>query len=109
MRSFITATLLTLASPAMADGIAEMLMPADPCGPYRPAIVEADTVAQAGLFVINCGRIPPLSAYAVAGYQNRPSTSYWRQPDPLPSPVPLPAAGWMMLAGLGILGVRKWA
>lgn len=98
---------------ARADGIAESLMPADPCwtmaltadGMADFAIIdEADTMAQVELYADNCIPRPVMAAY-VPGHK----TMFWRQPDPLPSPVPLPAAGWMMLAGLGTLGVRKWA
>ena len=104
MRSALAFALL--ASPCHADGLALSLMPADPCGLFAPAIVEADIAAQADLFALNCGRIPPLIAYAVAGYVPGHKSMYWRQPEPMPSPVPLPAAGWMMMAGLGILTLR---
>ncbi len=108
MRS--TLALLAMTTVAQADGIA--IAPADPCWTdiFSPAIVEVDAAAQADLWAFHCGRIPSLVALDqnyVAGHP----TMFWDQPPLLPqeppAPVPLPAAGWMMLAALGALAMRR--
>ena len=102
MRSLIALALL--ASPRHADGLALSLMPADPCGPFAPVIVEADTGAQAALYAAHCSVIPTVAQ--MVAYVPRHPTRFWDQPEPLPSPVPLPAAGWLMLAALGALAMK---
>ena len=105
----LTAALLTLAwaTQARADGIALSLMPADPCGVFAPAIVEDDTAAQADLFALNCGRIPTV-AQMVNNYTPGHKTMFWRQPEPLPSPVPLSTTmGYLTVAMMALMGMRR--
>ena len=108
----ITAALLAMAwaTDGKADGIAAMLMPADPCGAFAPIIVEADTVAQADLFDLHCGRVPTVAQMVAldANYVPGHPTMHWDQPDPLPSPVPLGATmGYLTVAMLALMAAKR--
>ena len=107
-----TAALLAMAwaTSGKADGIAAMLMPADPCGAFAPVIVEADTVAQADLYAMNCGRIPTVAQMVALDQNYVPGhpAMHWAVPDPLPSPVPLQGSlGFLSIAMFALWGVKR--
>lgn len=112
-------TLLCLAAPAHADGIATMLMPdvapcdiavqtqeqfertviGDPAGLYTIYL---------GLHVLNCG--PIANPYDVANYVPGDKLYYWDQPPLLPhvpAPVPLPASAILLLTAILALALKR--
>ena len=100
--------------PSHADGIADALMApyTDPCldtvlsEPQFNASVIGDVTGLYPLYMkrrdARCGHMPTLDEVAMLSYVPRNPLFYWDQP-PLLSPVPLPGAGWMMLAALLLL------
>ena len=100
--------------PSHADGIADALMApyTDPCldtvlsEPQFNASVIGDVTGLYPLYMerrdARCGHMPTLDEVAMLSYVPRNPLFYLDQP-PLLSPVPLPGAGWMMLAALLLL------
>lgn len=100
--------ILLLSSSARADGIVEFLAPPDPCWDSIFAIEEEDVIAQQDRVDFLCGTIPTVVALD-QNYTPGHDKYYWDEPPLLPpAPIPLPAAGWMMVTALLILaGFRK--
>ena len=115
-------TLFTLAilfavfgHPSHADSIADALMApyTDPCldAVLSQSQFNASVIGDAtGLYPLymerresRCGHIPTLDEVAMLAYVPRDAVFHWDQPPLLPSPVPLPGAGLMMLAALLLL------
>lgn len=100
---------------AKADGIGENLVDIPPCweraftqadAPMLFAVVEDGPAQIARAAQINADNCAPVVALA-QNYTPGHPTMYWHQPKPLPSPVPLPSTGQMMLAGLGAIFARR--
>lgn len=108
MRSALA--LIALTTAAHADGFA--LAPVDPCYAdiFTPAIVEADTVAQADLYAMNCGRIPTVAQMVALDQNYTPGDPdmHWEQPPLLPpAQVPLGATiGYLTAAMLALMAVK---
>jgi len=111
----LSVVVLALSLPARADGITAAMLGPDV---FLPCLTQAQVEATAHgdreawpLYQLlnneRCGFAVDLASNYVPGHPR----FYWDDPKPLPhqpSPVSLPAAGWMMLAALTFLGVRKY-
>lgn len=103
------------ATSGRADGIGESLMQVDPCWAEvlsgsvsmddLAVIDELDPAAQLDAYRNNCKR-PGIVALA-QNYRPGDKVMFWHQPAPLPSPVPLPTSGLMLIAALAALGWKR--